>query len=342
MSVSAPGTVSNTLGNRESSEQSPSVAECITDLSDPEEWTEADNSILDFLKRLVNFGLDKRAYSYVSEYKRLPVYNFGLGKRSKMGNRAGLGKRDYPDYAQVDETEEDEIENPSPDFMDKRERLYSFGLGKRVGPYSFGIGKRSTPFGNQRLYGFGLGKRRGSLYNFGLGKRADGRLYSFGLGKRPVSSGKQYGNRFNFGLGKRSDDIDSDKFEDEIEEEAKRLSPRHRFGFGLGKRAVLPTELEEVRNEEQEKETMHKEETRKNATAEDSDLSGRRMKRNLNYVLGLGKRAYDSEPSSLYGDDDECEEGDEEFSRLARRPYNFDIGKGIPMYDFGLGKRSEH
>lgn len=28
-----------------------------------------------------NFGLGKRAYSYVSEYKRLPVYNFGLGKR---------------------------------------------------------------------------------------------------------------------------------------------------------------------------------------------------------------------------------------------------------------------
>lgn len=28
-----------------------------------------------------DFGLGKRAYSYVSEYKRLPVYNFGLGKR---------------------------------------------------------------------------------------------------------------------------------------------------------------------------------------------------------------------------------------------------------------------
>lgn len=24
---------------------------------------------------------DKRAYTYVSEYKRLPVYNFGIGKR---------------------------------------------------------------------------------------------------------------------------------------------------------------------------------------------------------------------------------------------------------------------
>lgn len=24
---------------------------------------------------------EKRAYAYVSEYKRLPVYNFGIGKR---------------------------------------------------------------------------------------------------------------------------------------------------------------------------------------------------------------------------------------------------------------------
>lgn len=44
-----------------------------------------------------DLGLGKRAaYSYVSEYKRLPVYNFGLGKRDG-GHRMysfGLGKRD--------------------------------------------------------------------------------------------------------------------------------------------------------------------------------------------------------------------------------------------------------
>lgn len=48
-------------------------------------------------KRMYDFGLGKRAaYSYVSEYKRLPVYNFGLGKRDG-GHRMysfGLGKRD--------------------------------------------------------------------------------------------------------------------------------------------------------------------------------------------------------------------------------------------------------
>lgn len=48
-------------------------------------------------KRLYDFGLGKRAaYSYVSEYKRLPVYNFGLGKRDPNHRMYsfGLGKRD--------------------------------------------------------------------------------------------------------------------------------------------------------------------------------------------------------------------------------------------------------
>jgi hypothetical protein len=357
MCVSALGTASGTPGTREAPDESPSGPDGGTDLLPHlEESSAADNSELDFVKRLYDFGLGKRAYSYVSEYKRLPVYNFGLGKRSKMygfglGKRAGadgrlysfgLGKRDYEDYAQEDESEDEdeEIEDPDMDFMDKRERLYSFGLGKRARPYSFGIGKRSPSSGILRLYGFGLGKRGGSLYSFGLGKRADGRLFSFGLGKRPISSGRQSGSRFNFGLGKRSDGIDSNEFEDGMEEEEKRSSQGHRFAFGLGKRAVLPSELEAVRNEEQEKETNHKDASSKNAPAE-GYLSGRRVKRSLHYGFGLGKRAYDSEPSALYGDEDDGE-SDEEFSRLARRPYNFGIGKRIPMYDFGIGKRSEH
>jgi hypothetical protein len=358
LSVAALGTVPAALGTREAPEESSSGSGGGIDLLPHlEESSAADNSELDFVKRLYDFGLGKRAYSYVSEYKRLPVYNFGLGKRSKMygfglGKRAGadgrlysfgLGKRDYDDYVQEDEPEDtdEEIEDPDVDLMDKRERLYSFGLGKRARPYTFGIGKRSPSSGIQRLYGFGLGKRGGSLYSFGLGKRADGRLFSFGLGKRPVSSGRQSGSRFNFGLGKRSDEIDFKEFQDEIEDEAKRSSQGHRFAFGLGKRAVLPSELEAVRNEEREKETNNKDESRKNVTAEGYDLSGRRVKRSLHYAFGLGKRAYDLESSSLDSDEDD-EEGDEEFSRLVRRPYNFGIGKRIPMYDFGIGKRSEH
>jgi hypothetical protein len=336
----------------EAPEESPSGPDGGTDLPHLDEPSAADNSELDFVKRLYDFGLGKRAYSYVSEYKRLPVYNFGLGKRSKMygfglGKRAeadgrlysfGLGKRDYEDYAQEDESGDDdeEIDDPDMDFMDKRDRLYSFGLGKRAKPYSFGIGKRSPSSKILKLYGFGLGKKGGSMYGFGLGKRADGRMFSFGLGKRPVNSGRQSRSRFNFGLGKRSDDIDSNEFEDGPEDEAKRSSQGQRFAFGLGKRAVLPSELEAVRNEERQKET-----SRKNMTAEDHDLSGTREKRSAHYGFGLGKRAQDSEPSSLYGDEAD-DESDEDFSRLARRPYDFGIGKRIRMYGFGIGKRSEH
>lgn len=74
-------------------------------------------------------NLEKRAY-YVSEYKRLPVYNFGLGKRSPepAANRYyafGLGKRE----------------------RGAGSRQYSFGLGKRPNNlYSFGLGKRSMDY----------------------------------------------------------------------------------------------------------------------------------------------------------------------------------------------------
>ncbi|XP_021942152.1 allatostatins-like, partial [Zootermopsis nevadensis] len=274
-----------------------------------EDSSSAENAELDFVKRLYDFGLGKRAYSYVSEYKRLPVYNFGLGKRSKMysfglGKRSGtegrlysfgLGKRDYDDYAEENEDEDqtngdEEFEDSDLDLMEKRERLYSFGLGKRARPYSFGLGKRSPSSGIQRLYGFGLGKRGGSLYSFGLGKRADGRLYSFGLGKRPVNSGRQSGSRFNFGLGKRSD-IDYNEFDDELGEEAKGFPQGHRYYLGLGKREVAPSELDAIRNEEREK-INYRDESRKNETAE-GHHSGERVKRSLHYAFGLGKRAYD-------------------------------------------------
>ncbi|KAK4011828.1 hypothetical protein OUZ56_020940 [Daphnia magna] len=80
--------------------------------------------------------------------------------------------------------------------------IYSFGLGKRtsrsnsINPYSFGLGKREG--GNvknypQNPYSFGLGKRN-PMYNFGLGKRAD----------RDNDAWKRNANRFGFGLGKRN------------------------------------------------------------------------------------------------------------------------------------------
>jgi hypothetical protein len=336
-------------------EQLPVSADGVGLLPHLEEPSAAENSELDFAKRLYDFGLGKRAYSYVSEYKRLPVYNFGLGKRSKiygfgLGKRSGadgrlysfgLGKRDFDDYTEEDEDEDqmntdEEFEDPDLDLMEKRDRLYSFGLGKRARPYSFGLGKRSPSSGIQRLYGFGLGKRGGSLYNFGLGKRADGRLYSFGLGKRPVNYGRQSGSRFNFGLGKRSDGTDFKQFEDEIEEEENTFPQGQRLSFALGKREVAHSELEAIRNEEREKINL-RDESSKNETAEGHHHSGERVKRSLHYAFGLGKRAYDLEPSSY--DSDEGDEAGEDFSRLVRRPFNFGLGKQLPIY---IGKRSEH
>ncbi|XP_012255076.1 allatostatins [Athalia rosae] len=148
----------------------------------------------------------KRAYTYVSEYKRLPIYNFGLGKRWSISGGSNT----------VDE--------------DKRARLYSFGLGKRARPYSFGLGKRADDSSASTLsspssssFGFRgqpdleelsrdpledyLEKRSRQLYSFGLGKRMAGdergdygQRFNFGLGKRPS---EDYGHRYKFGLGKR-------------------------------------------------------------------------------------------------------------------------------------------
>ncbi|XP_063831855.1 helicostatins [Ostrinia nubilalis] len=141
-----------------------------------------------------DFGLGKRAYSYVSEYKRLPVYNFGLGKRSRLYS-FGLGKRSVEDQPAEDFGSEDQLAElfdqyeDSPVYEEKRARPYSFGLGKR-------FVDDETEEKRARMYDFGLGKRL-PLYNFGLGKRA--RSYNFGLGKRQRDM-----HRFNFGLGKRS------------------------------------------------------------------------------------------------------------------------------------------
>ncbi|XP_045778242.1 allatostatin-A [Maniola jurtina] len=160
-----------------------------------------------------DFGLGKRAYSYVSEYKRLPVYNFGLGKRSRPYS-FGLGKRSV-DEEQVDDFP-NELDQGTYDVFDQYDDTPAYEV-KRARPYSFGLGKRLSQNDDDaaaeekraRTYDFGLGKRP-HMYNFGLGKRA--RSYNFGLGKRLAS-------KFNFGLGKRQRDL-------------------HRFSFGLGKRSV--------------------------------------------------------------------------------------------------------
>ncbi|XP_015184632.1 PREDICTED: allatostatins [Polistes dominula] len=144
---------------------------------------------------------EKRAYTYVSEYKRLPVYNFGLGKRWAADANDG-----------------------------KRGRPFSFGLGKRIKPYSFGLGKRndnqfeyqpsrrsldylpveayerylSRDNDDDQLMDYIQEKRGNRLYNFGLGKRDWNVVSSLDdsmpTGKRPNDVAEQ---RYMFGLGKR-------------------------------------------------------------------------------------------------------------------------------------------
>lgn len=300
-------------------------------------------SELDFDKRLYDFGLGKRAYSYVSEYKRLPVYNFGLGKRAQRYD-FGLGKRfdeeeddsidEYDDYqygddedTKIPETElylDDDMQS-----LDKRPKLYSFGLGKRLPKYEFGLGKRAERYdfglgkrAQQQRFNFGLGKRE-RLYNFGLGKR--NRLYSFGLGKRP--SERQMQSRFNFGLGKRSVDTES-----------------YYQKNGIDKREIAPNELEQINEENNSAETdsIHaspNKSEKSNDTVEidsheimgHSDRSHSQISKRsaYKYDFGLGKRSpYRYQSGSG-------------FSRQFRKPlYNFGLGKRRPVYDFGLGKRS--
>lgn len=304
---------------------------------------------LEFYKRLYDFGVGKRAYSYVSEYKRLPVYNFGLGKRGGkqygfgLGKRAsgrqfsfGLGKRtpSEEDYYYPDEEEEEVAEDDGLDEtdsgIDKRDRLYSFGLGKRTRPFGFGLGKRG-----RQQYSFGLGKRGQQMYGFGLGKRGEGRMYSFGLGKRP-NFDRVAGNRFNFGLGKRSDQESTDDILGELSEE-KRV-PEHRFAFGLGKREVSPNELEAVREEQVQDHHDEKDHHEPNDAASNGKHA---VKRSLHYGFGIGKRTNDAYDLDLEPEDEEREAVSEDFTRFIRRPYSFGLGKRVPLYDFGIGKRAE-
>lgn len=115
---------------------------------------------------------EKRAYAYVSEYKRLPVYNFGLGKRWADNND------------------------------DKRSRQFSFGIGKRPRDYRFGIGKRNgynsldlDNFSIDNMDGYRarddnldelMENKRNYPFNFGIGKRCCKSLgESVAFGRKP-------------------------------------------------------------------------------------------------------------------------------------------------------------
>lgn len=132
---------------------------------------------------------EKRAYAYISEYKRLPLYNFGIGKRW------------------IDNSE------------DKRTRPFSFGIGKRLRDYRFGIGKRNNGYRPLSMDYFsvdnmeGYHSREDNLDDFIDDKRG-GQPFSFGIGKRGwklatgemAVSGRRpndvVGSKYLLGLGK--------------------------------------------------------------------------------------------------------------------------------------------
>lgn len=143
----------------------------------------------EFDKRLYDFGVGKRAYSYMmADQKRLPSYNFGLGKRGIPDNRMysfGLGKRTT--YGKDLDSLLDQSEDSS---IDKRGKQYSFGLGKRLKQYSFGLGKRFYQDSDYDEY-----VKRGTDHNrfaFGIGKRDVGDAAYEDIVEKVIAAAAQY------------------------------------------------------------------------------------------------------------------------------------------------------
>ncbi|KAI9584588.1 allatostatin-A isoform X1 [Glossina fuscipes] len=103
------------------------------------------------------FGLGRRGYTYTNGngMKRLPVYNFGLGKRAPysfdLDKRSGYNRIDDE---LLTKQELDKTFNTETMLADeKRNQPYSFGLGKRE-PSEEVSRRASYPM----RYGFGLGR----------------------------------------------------------------------------------------------------------------------------------------------------------------------------------------
>uniref|UniRef100_A0A1A9WC19 Allatostatin A n=1 Tax=Glossina brevipalpis TaxID=37001 RepID=A0A1A9WC19_9MUSC len=102
------------------------------------------------------FGLGRRGYTYTNGngMKRLPVYNFGLGKRDPysfdLSKRSDLNGID--NELLVNQELNKNFNTAALLADEKRNQPYSFGLGKREP--SEEAGRRAYPM----RYGFGLGR----------------------------------------------------------------------------------------------------------------------------------------------------------------------------------------
>lgn len=264
-----------------------------------------EDSDLEYDTRQLNGGLNR---VYMPEYKRLPVYDFGLGKRSEVEDRSGNWKYDDYPYNEDEEDSVPDLELYHDDDMqsiDKRRNLYNFGLGKRQ-RYDFGLGKRG------HKYDFGLGKKslpavhRDKIFNMGLGKR---NRYSFGLGKRPYNLGP-IGSRFNFGLGKRSNDYDVSKNLITKREVHEKSPSKENFrNEGEATKVEKANKTAEVESHEvmkhPERADLSKRSSNDYASSGESNRNYRksaafsRQFRKPLYNFGLGKRTFSSNESSL-------------------------------------------
>lgn len=165
--------------------------------------------------------MERRAYTYMTGVpgsKRLPTYNFGLGKRASRPYRFGLGKRS-DDLEYDDATFLSEQANWKPWVYERDSRSrYNMGLGKRLSQnenverrspsqrlYEFGLGKRDVPSNNEEDTSTQLPVNSQNYDGYDRVRASRGAL-SGGLGKRLLQNepvARRSGNsRYSFGLGR--------------------------------------------------------------------------------------------------------------------------------------------
>jgi hypothetical protein len=213
--------------------------------------------------------------------------------------------------------------------------IYSFGLGKRtsrsysINPYSFGLGKRAgnaKSYPQQIPYSFGLGKRNPTKYNFGLGKRPDRYLLYFA-------------NLTNGSFLRILDARDLTV-----------VSP-NRFGFGLGKRNLKDDDLDQWQNDEEYSQFDDTEEDIEGREDDSQEI----MDVNKRSQMAPGQQQQQQQQAFFPSHLQSAFYGGPFMSNLARanthgfgksRTFNQqaathdlpNLGKRLPVYNFGLGK----
>ncbi|XP_046647155.1 allatostatins-like [Daphnia pulicaria] len=217
---------------------------------------------------------------------------------------------------------EDKLSALTADGMATRARYFkSFGGNPTGDPnlniYSFGLGKRTSRSYSINPYSFGLGKRAGNAKSY-----PQQIPYSFGLGKRNPT-------KYNFGLGKRPD----------------------RFGFGLGKRNLKDDDLDQWQNDEEYSQFDDTEEDIEGREDDSQEI----MDVNKRSQMAPGQQQQQQQQAFFPSHLQSAFYGGPFMSNLARanthgfgksRTFNQqaathdlpNLGKRLPVYNFGLGK----